>query len=191
MKEIILTFDDGPSLNSTNKLLDKLENRDLKAMFFVVGSRLNSDRSKKLVERAHQQGHIVGNHSFSHHSLTKLPQAEVFKELSLTHDLIVDITGNCSFFRPPYGNNNTIVESVAQQFKYTTVRWNVDTKDWTKEYKHGKWVDLGFDQIKKLDRSTVLMHDIHHTTVDNVEKLIDRIENELAPCKFVLYSPST
>lgn len=174
VRRILLTFDDGPHLTRTGRLLDILAKHEIKAMFFVVGSRLVSRDVRNLVEQASGDGHIFGNHSFSHTDLTTLSRNEIRRELQKTHDLVVQCAGVCSYFRPPYGARSTDVEEVAKELGYTTMLWTVDTRDYRLK-KNAAWVDYGMEQIRERTDSVVLMHDIYNTTIDNVENLIRRI----------------
>ena len=175
IRDIVLTFDDGPSKTTTGRLLDILEYHGIKAMFFVVGNRLETDEGIKLIKRAHTQGHVIGNHSYSHPNLRNLSPKEIQNELGKTHDLIVECTGSCSYFRPPYGVGGKNIDQMVKELNYTSVLWNVDTEDWKRKRK-GAWVEYGMAQIKKREDSVVLMHDIHQSTVGHIEALIKRIK---------------
>ena len=175
LRKILLTFDDGPHLTRTGRLLDILAKHEIKAMFFVVGSRLMGRDARNLVMQASSDGHIFGNYSFSHPDLTTLSHGEIRRELQETHDLVVQCTGVCDYFRPPYGARNRDVDDVAKELDYTTMLWTVDTRDY-KLKRNAAWVDYGMEQVKGRTDSIVLMHDIHKTTIDNVESLIRRIK---------------
>lgn len=179
---VALTFDDGPSRTQTGPLLDFLKSENIKAVFFVLGSLIATADGKKLMQRAHAEGHLIGNHSYTHPDLTKLSRAKVESELRRTHDLIVGIAGKCIFFRPPYGAANSNVRAVAAQLGYHTVLWNVDTLDW--KYKDNRWVTTAINQIKSRSNCIVLNHDIHPSTVSRVPGFVQKIKN-LGPVKFV------
>jgi peptidoglycan/xylan/chitin deacetylase (PgdA/CDA1 family) len=182
VRTVALTFDDGPSPAFTGDLLDYLKGEGIPVVFFVLGSLLATTNGRKLVQRAHDEGHLIGNHSYSHANLTKLSKAKVRSELQRTHDRIVAIAGECKLFRPPYGAQNSIVREVATELGYQTALWNVDTLDW--KWRNIKWVNHAISQVQHRTHSTVLMHDIHQTTVSRVPTLIGRIRN-LGAVKFV------
>jgi peptidoglycan/xylan/chitin deacetylase (PgdA/CDA1 family) len=184
-RDIVLTFDDGPRPNTTTRLLDFLDENSISAVFFVVGQNIDSPKGRDLVERMSETGHIIGNHTYSHPNLRKLQRSQIEEEISRTHELICEITGRCELFRPPYGASNGIVGDVLHTLGYQQLLWNVDTMDW-KYRQEGKWVDHGMEQIKARQDCIVLMHDIHKTTVDNVRKLVNRI-NRIEHTRFVLY----
>lgn len=174
-RDIILTFDDGPSPKTTAPLLDVLAKHGIKAMFFAVGRLLQTPDGAVLAKRAKQEGHILGNHSFSHPNLRGMNKDQVRDELRRTHDLICECSGDCKYFRPPYGAGGDILSEVILELGYTTVLWNVDTLDW-KLKKDDAWVDNAMTQIKEREDCIVLMHDIHKTPVDYVEPLVNRIK---------------
>jgi peptidoglycan/xylan/chitin deacetylase (PgdA/CDA1 family) len=179
---VALTFDDGPSRTQTGGLLDYLLSENIKVVFFVLGSLVATAEGKLLVQRAHAEGHLIGNHSYTHPDLTKLSRTKVESELRRTHDLIVAIAGECTLFRPPYGAANATVRSVATQLGYQTVLWNVDTLDW--KMSDNRWVNHAINQIKSRSNCTVLNHDIHPTTVSRVPGFVKRIR-DLGPVNFV------
>lgn len=182
VRTVALTFDDGPSTSFTDDLLDYLKSEEIPAVFFVLGQLMATSNGRKLVQRAHADGHLIGNHSYSHANLTKLSKAKVRSELQRTHDRIVSVAGECKLFRPPYGAQNSTVRQVATELGYQTALWNVDTLDW--KWRTIKWVNHAISQIEHRTHSTVLMHDIHQTTVSRVPTLITKIRN-LGAVKFV------
>lgn len=188
VREILLTFDDGPNPKTTPLLLDVLAKHGVKAMFFMLGERIATSAGRKILERAHAEGHHIGNHTFSHRDLKTLDEASIRVELAKTDELIGVCGHDCRFFRPPYGASNSTVAKVVQELGYMGVMWNVDTLDWHAKYKqNGAWVDHAMDQIAAREDSIVLMHDIHPTTVDHVEALITRIK-QIPNTAFALYA---
>ncbi|MEW6664182.1 MAG: polysaccharide deacetylase family protein [Thermodesulfobacteriota bacterium] len=186
VREILLTFDDGPNPRTTPRLLDTLAENNIKAVFFVLGNLLEKPEGQNILERAIREGHTIGNHSFSHVNLKALDRSKIIEELQRTHKLICDCTGGCKVFRPPYGAVNSAVSEVLLELGYTQLLWSVDTLDW-KLMKEAAWVDHAMEQIKSREDSIVLMHDIHATTVDNLPLLIQRV-NRLSNTRFVPYT---
>jgi peptidoglycan/xylan/chitin deacetylase (PgdA/CDA1 family) len=185
-REILFTFDDGPNPKTTPKLLDALAAHDIKAMFFVLGERIATTEGRSIMERAHREGHHIGNHTYSHQNLKTLSEQEIRDELNKTQDIIGACAHECKFFRPPYGATNVTVNKILQEEGYMTILWTVDTEDW-KRKTDAAWVDYAMDQIKSREDSNVLMHDIHPSTVNNVEDFIKRI-NRMAKVEFVQYA---
>jgi len=140
--DIVLTFDDGPNPKTTLKLLDFFGENDIKVIFFVIGKRLISEHGLSVLRRAHLEGHIICNHTFSHPNLAILTKHQIRDEIFRTHELICKYTETCDLFRPPYGSTNRTVKQVLEELGYTQMFWNVDTMDW-KYKRDGYWIDYG------------------------------------------------
>jgi peptidoglycan/xylan/chitin deacetylase (PgdA/CDA1 family) len=173
-KEVWLTFDDGPDRTHTERVLKILDKLAIKATFFVVGE--NAKNRLQLVKKAFDEGHRIGNHSYTHPDLTKLNEAQIRAEIQKTEDVVADYLGRDKIFRPPFGAHNALVDKVVAQLGYRLVFWNVDTLDWDPNYQPDKWVQHGLNQIRSRDKSIVLNHDIQKTTADHLEMFIDRIK---------------
>lgn len=101
-KYIALTFDDGPNTTTTNQILDILEEYNVKATFFLIGTNIN-DESAKSVKRAFDMGCEIGNHSKTHSYMDKMTADEMKEEIQYVSDKILEITGRREkYFRPPY-----------------------------------------------------------------------------------------
>lgn len=97
-----LTFDDGPTIGITDRVLDVLEENEVVASFFLIGRQI-TDETRYLVKRAHDMGCSIENHSKTHQSMPALTRQEILEEIRYTTDLIEEITGEKpEFFRPPY-----------------------------------------------------------------------------------------
>lgn len=128
-REIALTFDDAPDDHFTPQILDVLKQEGVKATFFVVGNRVEAHPD--IVQRIVQEGHILGNHSYSHANLPKLSDAEFREEITKTDELIRKFAGYTpTLVRPPYGNvSEAQIQWLASQHK-KIIYWNVDSLDW-------------------------------------------------------------
>lgn len=128
-KEVALTFDDGPDDVWTPRILDVLAQHDVKATFMCVGERIQ--QNPEVLRRIVRDGHVVGNHSWDHPNLTKIPLAEVRTEIERTGSEIHRIAGvRPRLFRPPYGALNAEVIREATSLDYKIIFWNVDSLDW-------------------------------------------------------------
>lgn len=186
IREITFTFDDGPSVKNTPKLLDVLANYNIQAVFFVLGEKLQTPTARAIIERARKEGHTIGNHSFDHSNLRTLSTTQVIEQIKQTENLILECTGSgCDLFRPPYGATNSHIAAALKTLGYTQVLWNVDTMDW-KYKQQGAWVDYGLQQIKAREDSIVLMHDIHTSTVSHLETFIQKIKR-IPKTRFIPY----
>lgn len=165
VKCVALTFDDGPGA-ATGKLLDILEEKNVPATFFPVGRMVKEN--PELVKRMHEQGHQLGNHTWTHPLLTRLSADKIKSEISKTADIVREVTGQeMTIYRPPYGGRNAKVDEAVS---LPGILWDVDTLDW----KHKNTARTTEVAIKNSTAgSIVLMHDIHAPTVDAVPAIID------------------
>jgi peptidoglycan/xylan/chitin deacetylase (PgdA/CDA1 family) len=127
--DIALTFDDGPDPVRTPQVLDILRRYGVPATFFCVG--MSACAFPELVARAVEEGHNVGNHTWSHPYLPDLSRDEVLRQVEATGAAIARVTGTVpTLLRPPYGGRTPdVLRWIAEQ-ELTTVMWDVDTGDW-------------------------------------------------------------
>jgi peptidoglycan/xylan/chitin deacetylase (PgdA/CDA1 family) len=127
---VAMTFDDGPHVNLTPQLLDILAARQIRATFFVIGSRVV--HHPVIMRRIAAEGHEIGNHTWSHPSLSGLRDASILSELDRTTQAIFDAVGRPPVtMRPPYGNlTNRQRVMVHAERNLPTVLWSVDPEDW-------------------------------------------------------------
>ena len=128
---IALTFDDGPHPAATLKLLDILSKEGVPATFFVVG--FMADKYPDLIRAIKAAGQEIGNHTYSHVTLTRIPADQAMVEYKATNDVIRRITGSSPrYCRPPGGDFNRAVLRNAAELGLTTVLWTDDPGDYTK-----------------------------------------------------------
>jgi peptidoglycan-N-acetylglucosamine deacetylase len=173
-KEIWLTFDDGPHPTNTKTVLATLAAHKVTATFFVVGR--NCALYPQTLKMVAEAGHRIGNHTYNHPKLTTLTKAKIKEEILKTERLIEPYVRGRKLFRPPYGAHNAAVDQVVADLGYRLVIWNVDTVDWSKDYRPVKWVQHGINQIKARHSSVVLNHDIWKSTAINLDSFLDKIE---------------
>lgn len=131
-KKIGLTFDDGPS-TWTPLILDILQEYQIQATFFLLGER--AQPYSHIIEEILKDGHLIGNHSFSHQDLRELSPQEVFeKEIHPTSLLLEEMTGLYPLIlRPPYGAiSDEAIEYLGQK-GFRIVNWSLDTFDWDRD----------------------------------------------------------
>jgi peptidoglycan-N-acetylglucosamine deacetylase len=182
--KIVLTFDDGPALDHTPRILDTLAEFQVPALFFVVGERLQAPGAREIVRRAAREGHLIGNHSFSHPNLTEVSPEEIHSQIKRTHDLISDFEPRRRLFRPPYGACNDTVRAIAKELGYKVVLWSASSDDWKAE-NSSAWVDIALAQISGQHLAICLCHDRAHTA-DHLFQFIERVRL-LASHQFVSY----
>ncbi|KUN02923.1 oligosaccharide deacetylase [Streptomyces yokosukanensis] len=128
-RHMMLTFDDGPNPDYTPHILDTLAKYDVRAMFFVCGECVADDRD--LVARMADEGHVVGNHTWTHPLLTTLNRKEIHSEMARTSDIIEDTCGERpQWFRAPYGAWNRAAFQLGAEMGMEPMAWTVDTTDW-------------------------------------------------------------
>lgn len=170
-KLIAFTFDDGPSNQSTNKLLDNLDKYNARVTFFVLGSRVSKYQDS--LKRAYLMGNQIGSHTYSHSNLYRLKIEEVKEEMTKTNLAIKNITGeDVTLLRPPYGNIDTDMKKITDLY---TILWDIDPKDW--KYKDKEKIA---DNIvsNAHDGGIVLLHDIYLTSIDGALLAMERLEKE-------------
>jgi len=134
-RELLLSFDDGPDLKGTPLILEELDRRGLKAIFFVTGWRFagNSPQDlarRDLVRKIAAHGHLVANHTFTHHNLCENP-AEQSAEIDDNSELIAAATGvRPLLFRAPYGGYCKSLEAALALRGLPDIGWNLDPQDW-------------------------------------------------------------
>ena len=167
---IAMTFDDGPHVENTPRLLDMLKQRGIKATFFVVGQ--CAAEYPDIMKRIVAEGHEIANHSWSHPQLSKMGEGSVTDQLQRTHDVIVQTTGvTPKIMHPPYGAFTANQRNWAfHKWGYKTILWDVDPLDWKiRNADHVKSVILK----ETVNGSIILSHDIHKTTVDAMPSTLD------------------
>lgn len=176
-RSVVLTFDDGPHPNTTPHILDILKQRHIKAAFFVLG--IQANKYPDIIKRMHEEGHIIGNHTYGHKNLTTLKPAQIKKEIENTNNLIEKITGERPIFlRPPYGAVNKKVTDMIKELDMSMVLWTVDTRDW--HSKNEKSVLKEVDRQLKISKGNfvggaILMHDIYPSTVRSLNPVLDKL----------------
>lgn len=163
---VALTFDDGPSIKSTTRILDTLEKYNVHATFFDLGSLML--RYPDIVKREAKLGE-VGTHTYSHKNLNKLSVEELAEELRLSREAYQQVLGyEPKLLRPPYGNANVNVRAGITDM--AIINWNVDSLDW--KYRNKDLTLNEIDKFGNLDGKIILMHSIHNETADAVEVLV-------------------
>jgi len=127
---MVLTFDDGPDPRYTPAILDTLGEYGVHAMFFVCGEMAVDNQD--LLARMADEGHVVGNHTWSHPLLTKLRRGRIRSEIERTCEVIEEGYGEKPrWFRAPYGAWNRAAFQIGAELGMEPLAWTVDTLDWT------------------------------------------------------------
>lgn len=167
-KLVALTFDDGPKAATTTRLLDGLDQRGVKATFFLIGAQI--EENQDLVRRMAESGHQIGIHTFDHVALTELNQADFQAQVGRTRAVLTDLLGPGNYaLRPPYGMVDSQVRSLAGS---PIILWSVDPEDW-----HQRNVQREVHHIVSNVQpgDVILMHDIFPESVDAALQVIDQL----------------
>lgn len=155
-KSIALTFDDGPD-ESTERLLDVLQEDHVRVTFFVVGE--NCQQRPETVKRMFQEGHEIGNHTYTHLKFRGKTVERVVEEIAKTNQAVFELTGEMpKFFRPPGGTLNELIKAAAKHENLRIVLWTPeeDSKDWRNP--GVAWIVKNVTEHAKKG-AIVLMHD--------------------------------
>lgn len=168
-KMIALTFDDGPSRATTPRLLDGLKKNGAHCTFFMVGQNISGNED--IVKRMKNEGHELGNHTWSHDQLTTLSTSGIYSQVSRQKEAVKKACGSYpTVFRAPYGSfNSTVLNAIG----VPNIYWSVDTLDWKyrdSNYVYNEIVDSAYEG------AIILCHDIHPTTVDGALKAVAELQ---------------
>lgn len=201
-KEIVLTFDDGPTPGVTNKVLDVLKNYNVKATFFVVGR--NAQAHPGLMQRIVDEGHIVANHSMTHTALKNLSlftwKKKVREEVYDAHAVMVPYMSNSRqfYYRAPEGAWDTkyaayLNEDVLGKDYIGPVLWDIggeievvngeyrqaaDWACWSKKISVDDCLSGYMYETRRYKGGVVLMHDLRSLSAELLEKYIIQVQEE-------------
>lgn len=169
-KQVALTFDDGPGYYG-QELLDYLSERDVHVTFFYIGNQVSSYKDN--VYRAYNDGHEIGNHSYTHPSLSTGNVDKIKNEIGKCDEAIHSVTGAYpTVFRPPYGAKG---DTLLKNCNYPVILWSVDTLDW--KNRDADWVSAQVHD-GAIDGAVILVHEIHKTTIAGIKIAVDRLLEE-------------
>lgn len=169
---VALTFDDGPNAKTTPQLLRVLQEKNVRATFFILGE--NAAEHPELVAQAAKEGHEIASHSYTHRHLKNLSREECAAELDKAEEILCRIGQKPRLFRPPGGLYSEAVLEEAEKRGYTTILWSVDPTDWKRPS-----VDFVVRRVmeKAASGGIVLLHDGLYPlpTPKAVAQIIDRL----------------
>lgn len=175
-KKIYLTFDEGYENGYTEKILDTLKDKNVKAVFFITGD--YAKRSGELVKRMIGEGQVVGNHTWRHYSMPEKSLETCREEISLLHDYVKENFGyEMSVLRPPKGEFSEQTLALASEMGYTTCLWSFAYKDWNPDAPGDKAQSLSSLNDRLHSGGVYLLHAVSPT---NAAILGDFIDNARA-----------
>lgn len=171
LKKVALTFDDGPNGIYTEKLLDGLKERNVKATFFITGE--NIKENEELIVRMYEEGHLLGNHTYSHVNLSRLSFEDAYEEINNTNACIYNLTGyEMEYIRPPFG---AWTNKLRDETDMAIVMWNVDPLDW-RDQNSTLIAKRILENVSSGD--IILLHDIFNSSVEAALKVIDELKEQ-------------
>lgn len=172
-KQIAITFDDGPHPKYTPKLLAILKQYDVKATFFVVGRQ--AEQHPDLIKAEVAAGNEIGNHTYNHLNLTKLPLQVAAVEIQACGDVIKAITHKRpKIFRPPGGDYNTQIGRIANDLNYKIILWMDDPGDYANP---AKKVLLNRTLGHVGNGGIILIHDGVQETIDLLPTILQTLKD--------------
>lgn len=181
--EVLFTFDDGPNATFTPQVLDILAERQIKAVFFLVGDRAIADPKKApaIIARILREGHVIANHTQTHRDLCRGKEELAVKDLDDGKATIERIAGiTLQWFRAPYGSRCDRLEKLLEERHLQHFHWDLDPQEW----KHGKVdkvVKYVTDELARAHgREVLLLHDIKAVTVKALPQILTWIDEENA-----------
>lgn len=176
-KRIIITFDQGYENGYTEKILDTLKEKNVKAIFFLTGD--YAKKEEYLVKRMINEGHTLGNHGMTHASLPKLSQKEAEEEIMSLHNFVLNNYGyEMQYFRCPCGEYSEQALETVQKCGYKTVFWSFAYVDWKTDSQ-----PLPAEGIEKLSKSAhggeiLLLHSVSATNAQILGDVIDNFREQ-------------
>lgn len=172
VKEIALTFDDGPHDGYTQQLIRVLKEFNVPATFFLIGR--NVEKSPELAKLALDNGFELANHTFTHTRLVSLTDEQIKQEIVKGADAIEEATGvRPTFFRPPGGEYDARVEKIAQSLGVTMVLWTADAGDFTTPFGNPTPTAIEQKVLRYINSGgIIIMHDPMPSTLQALPSLI-------------------
>lgn len=172
-KELYLTFDNGYENGYTAQLLNVLKDKKVPAAFFVTGHYVKDQ--PELVKRMAEEGHIIGNHSWSHPDMSSISAGRIKDELDKVKVEIAKLTpqSEVRYLRPPRGIFSDQMLGVSQNLGYTSVFWSVAYRDWDTKKQHG-W-NYAYQQVMAQlhPGAVILLHSVSQDNAEAMGKIID------------------
>lgn len=187
-KVVALSFDAAWGNEDTRKILEILKKHNVKVTFFMTGGWVAAYPDD--VKAIAADGHDLGNHSENHKHMTEISEAECKDELMKVHEKVKELTGvEMCLFRPPYGDYNNQVVSVARENGYFPIQWDVDSLDW-KNYGVENIVNTVLNHKHLGNGSIILCHNGAKYTAEALESLITGLKEkgyEIVPISKLIY----
>ena len=183
-RRVTLTFDNGPTPDVTDQVLDILAERSVRAIFFVVANRVDGDAAARAqLTRMVGDSHRVGNHSLTHgRPLGELREQQTIFEIATAHDILREFSGESFLFRP-WGTegqldrrclNRTAVDYLVSG-EHSCVLWNSVPRDWADPV---GWVDRALSDVRAQEHTVVVIHDLPSGAMNELPRFLDELDRE-------------
>ncbi|MBB3110672.1 peptidoglycan-N-acetylmuramic acid deacetylase [Paenibacillus phyllosphaerae] len=172
-KDIYLTFDSGYENGCTTQILDVLKAKGVPAVFFITGHYVKDQ--PELVKRMVAEGHLVGNHSWSHPDMSTIPDARIHEELNKVRDAVAELTPQkeMHYLRPPRGIFSDRVLAASKQAGYTNVFWSIAYKDWDTKAQRGPQYAYDSVMAQLHPGAVILLHSVSSDNAGAMARIID------------------
>jgi peptidoglycan/xylan/chitin deacetylase (PgdA/CDA1 family) len=198
-KHVALTFDDGPSPNFTSMVAQALEERGVRAHFFMLGNQVKAN--PHIAKRVANQGHSIGNHTVTHPCLGSVTQCKSLgsvgfetgvREIVTNHRILYDIVGFVDpIFRFPYGASTPELRQFLKENQTAEFFWNIDSNDWRANQTNQDVLNRTMAQLNDQQKGILLFHDIHRRTAEMLPELLARLARQDYTVVLILSSDET
>jgi peptidoglycan/xylan/chitin deacetylase (PgdA/CDA1 family) len=170
-KKVAITFDDGPNPDYTEILLAGLKEREVTATFFLIGR--EAEKYPEIVKKIHEDGHLIGTHSYEHVNLCNLTDEAAMEQVDKTNQIIYELTGEYpQYIRPPFGNWKKDLDYKTTMME---VLWDVDPTDWATD----NAAVIAARVIENVEENDIiLLHDASESSVNAAFLIIDELKAE-------------
>ncbi|MFK7696871.1 delta-lactam-biosynthetic de-N-acetylase [Paenibacillus sp. HJGM_3] len=177
-KELYLTFDNGYENGYTVKILDVLKEKQVPAVFFITGHYVKDQ--PELVKRMVSEGHLIGNHSWSHPDMTQISNEKMKEELDKVREAVVQLTDQkeMRYLRPPRGIFSDRMLAASKELGYTNVFWSIAYKDWEVNDQRGG--NYAYEKVVSQlhPGAVILLHTISKDNADALSRIIDNARSQ-------------
>jgi peptidoglycan-N-acetylglucosamine deacetylase len=187
MKKVLITIDDAPNMPENSlKMVNLLNNHNVKATFFVIGKFIETSPE---VFTEISRYHVVGNHTYNHIDITKFDYENVVKEEIQSNEKILNNflkklnQPKTSLFRPPFGETNSyLIKKIKEDFGLETLLWNSDASDWNPEIPVNTIIKHHKDYFKDNNEGILLFHLSDNSVIALNELIYWFKENNIIIC---------
>jgi len=173
---VSFTFDDGPHPKNTTSILNTLKKYNVKATFFVIGK--EAKKYPELIRQIFDEGHIIGNHSYSHsHFIPFFAKKKLINDYKKTDLILKNIIGQKpNYIRPPFGATSPKYTKLLNKTNYTSFGWTYRTFD-TTSITRESLINNTLSAIERNNKTILLFHDTKDITVDSLDEILQKLND--------------